>query len=358
MKQVVFVLLFIPLIAVSQKRFNYQLEVVKSEFFQDQEVFIAPAIFTTANEYNEAGLKVVSLAPKQRRYHYSGTLNYPVPVSFSYIKEEGTVRRAITSDYLFLDSGSFSISLGDLAKNKKIYSQVNSRSNREYTSLRALYKGLEVTGSSSPRLIAENIEKRDKVLRDYVETHPDSYVAMWVLINDYHNNGYSVKKEETTKLFSEAVVNSQPFRALMDKIRNEKSLAVNHRFPFGRFLFGKKMQAVVENARYTLVDFWASYCKPCIAQLPALKSMYDASKGKGFQIYSVSTDNQLNLIRMDSILYRNDIRWTNSVDLSGLQSSKLNIHAIPMNFLLDSTGKIIAFDMTMPELERFLKSKE
>ena len=96
--------------------------------------------------------------------------------------------------------------------------------------------------------------------------------------------------------------------------------------------------------KYTLVDFWASWCGPCMEEVPHLKQAYDKFHGRGFEIYGVSLDN-------DNDKWLGDIRehgmgWVQVSDLNGfdnLAAKDYAVQSIPSNFLIRcSDGQIVA----------------
>jgi len=108
--------------------------------------------------------------------------------------------------------------------------------------------------------------------------------------------------------------------------------------------------------RYVLVDFWASWCRPCRMENPTLVQAYQKFKDKGFQIFQVSLDKDknawVNAIQQDGLG-----QWIHISDLKMWDSepAKLyNVTGIPKSFLLDPAGKIIAVDLRGPALEQKL----
>ena len=121
---------------------------------------------------------------------------------------------------------------------------------------------------------------------------------------------------------------------------------------------GKIISAASYRGKYVLVDFWASWCGPCRAESPALREAYAKYKNKGFDILSISFDE--NIRSWLKAVAKDGYTWTNVVDSSGMGpqgniSSQYNIRAIPRNFLLDREGKIIATNLRGEELEKKLK---
>ncbi len=104
--------------------------------------------------------------------------------------------------------------------------------------------------------------------------------------------------------------------------------------------------------KYVLLDFWASWCRPCRVENPVLVKNYKKYNEKGFEIIQVSLDKKkeawLNAIEKDQL------SWTHVSDLQYWNSApakQYGVQGIPANFLLDRSGRIIAKNLRGDALE-------
>lgn len=119
---------------------------------------------------------------------------------------------------------------------------------------------------------------------------------------------------------------------------------------------GKLVEFNSFKGKYILVDFWASWCMPCRAENPNVLKAYNAFKDKGFTVIGISLDD--NAANWKKAIRDDKLPWTQLSDLKGWKNEiavSFGIQAIPSNFLIDPSGKIIAKDLRGEMLERKLE---
>ena len=116
------------------------------------------------------------------------------------------------------------------------------------------------------------------------------------------------------------------------------------------------LSSVIAKNKYVLLDFWASWCGPCMGEVPNLKAAYKKYKSKGFEIVSVSVDDDQDAWK--KAISDNGMDWIQLLDSDERESSAslvYGVRSIPSTFLIDSEGTIIERNLRGGELEEKLK---
>ena len=116
-----------------------------------------------------------------------------------------------------------------------------------------------------------------------------------------------------------------------------------------------RLSDYVGKGKYTLVDFWASWCGPCRQEMPNVKACYEKYKDKGFQVVGISFDSDQQA--WEKGVKDLGITWPQLSDLKGWgnkASNLYNIKSIPATILFSPDGKVIASGLRGEELEATL----
>ncbi len=103
-----------------------------------------------------------------------------------------------------------------------------------------------------------------------------------------------------------------------------------------------------------LLDFWATWCSPCMSELVNLKEFLNKYDKQRFQIVSISLDETPDLPNLHDVIKADKLTWTQLCDGKGFKSPfaiQYKLNAIPFNILIGKDGKIIAVDKHGNELE-------
>jgi thiol-disulfide isomerase/thioredoxin len=146
----------------------------------------------------------------------------------------------------------------------------------------------------------------------------------------------SIKQQEESKKVQRALVEGSKFPDFEEKD-----------------LMGNALSVAKYKGKVVLVDFWATWCGPCVAELPNVLKAYQQHHGSGFEIIGISLDSDEQKLK-DFIKTRN-MPWVQYFDGKGWKNKlagKYGVNSIPMTYLLDGEGKIIGKNLRGEALEK------
>jgi peroxiredoxin len=202
-------------------------------------------------------------------------------------------------------------------------------------------------------------QQRIDYMKLFANVHPNSIVTALIV---YSNLSYYVLPEEMEYYangFDEINSQSPWVQGIREKANAVGRLAIGQSFvdiqltsPDGEEI---ALSDYAGKDKYVLVDFWASWCRPCRIANPKIVKLYNKYKDKGFEIIGVSLDRDK--AEWTKAIEDDALTWIHISDLKFWQSKGARLYAInsiPFTVLLDKDGAILAKGLDADELEKKL----
>jgi peroxiredoxin len=202
-------------------------------------------------------------------------------------------------------------------------------------------------------------EKEKELQLQYIKQNPDSYVSLIILTEIAGQDMDASTIEPLYKGLSANVRNTSTGAEFAKAIDAARATSVGAMAPvFTQNDVNDKPVSLTDfHGKYVLVDFWASWCGPCRGENPNVVKAYNQYKDKNFTVLGVSLDRPGKKDDWLAAIKSDGLEWTQVSDLKFWDNdvAKLyGIKAIPQNFLLDPSGKIIGKNLRGDELNKKL----
>lgn len=222
-------------------------------------------------------------------------------------------------------------------------------------------------------VIKNELKQIDEIARDkrieLIQAHPESHVSVIILTDLiglkqikadkaealFESLDSQVKETEKGKKLSEMIAKfkSTEIASTLVEVGNK---APNFSAPQPD---GTVLALNSALGKYTIIDFWASWCKPCRVENPNVVAAYEKFHDKGLNILSVSLDKPNDKEKWVKAIKDDNMNWNHVSNLQYWQdpiAKQFGVRAIPATFLLDENGVIIEKDLRGKDLQDKLES--
>lgn len=194
---------------------------------------------------------------------------------------------------------------------------------------------------------AEYLGARDKLLAE----NADNPVGYYVFLQDAY--GYSATELDSMLTLYPAMKEYKRVQGLMEAAKAKLETSEGHKFKDFAIEYNDstyRLSDYVGKGHYTLVDFWASWCGPCIRETSVIKELYGKYNAAGLDVVGVAVwDEPENTLKA---IEEHQLPWQHIINGQSVPTDLYGIQGIPCIMLVDPQGVIVARDLMDNELRR------
>ncbi|WP_185290677.1 TlpA disulfide reductase family protein [Chryseobacterium lactis] len=336
---------------------NFEIDLSSDSYINDSLMLGAPVIrngfgdlyrfkIQTNNNISDFGKKIrmshsIYYFKIQKKNIASGIIEYPQPVAFGYIGKKG--EPIYNTKIFFLEKGKYKIDLPQNISNLEL--NIDSPTNKEY---KALQKSLgqfyiKSKNPDQPDSLI-NMSKKQEFLGEYIRKNPNSYVALWEIVNDYTLDDYHPAYLKNLNLFSAKFKQNKLYKGVETRLKAEQSTSIGQKIPDIYFdKLNKLTSEDFKKYKLTFIDYWSTTCVPCIKGMPEIVNLYNEYKDQNVNFITITDEQKPNRIDVaKNILKKNNANWMNFFDTNKDFQKKVNATSYPLHFIIDENGKIVA----------------
>ena len=321
------------------------------------------------NDAANGKLQVIDSAIiKNKSFEFNGYLDFPAIYKLRFNNQRGALSFLIENESI------------DIKVNETNLRKSSIAGSRLQTILSKHHQQVETIFMDLPRISKERIqavkednqkeinrldsirtalyhEQRSFTIKTIAE-NTDNLVGVYLASKTYYTIGHQEELEIVMNWFDAGLQGHSYYRHLAGMLKEWEQLSFGALAP--NFTMNDTSGTGIEmhdlKGKYLLVDFWASWCKPCREENPELLKVYNEFKPAGFEILGVSLDDKR--LQWIKAIDHDGIQWIHVSDLKGWQSEIVNTYQLddlPVTYLLDPEGKIIGKNLKRDRLKEVLE---
>lgn len=333
--------------------------------------------------YSDEGKKVVDSAILNNgQFSFKGKLNSPAQAYITLKHDTITKPRHAAEDYLslYIENSDITVTAKDSVSKALVKGSATNDDDHALRALQRPYKRvadsiMAVYNAKTPAEKKDSVflaslrprmrwsqEKYDSTNSAFIAAHPNSYISLLTfqqveVAYNFNPDTAAARFEKFPASLRESATGKK-IAAVIETGRKTNTGVMAMDFT-EMDTTGVPVKLSDYRGKYVLVDFWASWCKPCRAENPNLLKAYNKFKSKNFTILGVSLDDADGRRAWLHAVKQDGLPWTQVSELKGFQAKSAvlyGVSAIPTNFLIDPSGKIIARNLRGEELDKKLAS--
>lgn len=322
---------------------------------------------------------VDSTIVKNGKYTFKGVAENPDYCIVFIPSEGGMTQPPVLYATVVLENGTIDITTNgdnETTVSGTPFNDSYQEHSKEYQAISKIFKNaydrLQIAGKGGTELTAGEVDSLNEVIGDcrkkfisvkydYVKENINN-PATWC--TDLNNAAYSEPTIEGKRALlagaNEYTKSTPIYKKIAENIDILEKTSVGNMFTDFSMEDAKgnivSLSDYVAKGKYVLMDFWASWCAPCRAEMPNVVEAYKKYGGKDFEIIGISLDSKKEawLKAVDEL----QLPWIQLSDLKGwdcIGSKKYGVTGVPATVLFDKEGKIIARNLRGEELQTKLE---